>query len=176
MVLTTARSGRSVLSATALIVVVLAVATIVTVWAMQHAGYVPCELCLLERDPFYASLPIGAATFFLVRAGRMRLAAIGFALLTLAFAAGVVLGLYHTGVEWKMWAGPEGCTGPLTAPGKVDDFLKSLSAVKVVRCDAPALLVFGLSLASWNVLVSVVLLLLSGFGLRRALQTSGQHA
>jgi hypothetical protein len=52
------------------------------------------------------------------------------------------------------WPGPKECTGPLDHARSVDDFLKQLQSVKVVRCDAPALRILGLSLAASNAVIS----------------------
>lgn len=148
----------------AMFVAASAGATIATVWAIQAAGYVPCELCLAERDPFYAGLPLALLTGGAAWAGRRNLARAGFGLLVLAFLASAGLAAYHAGVEGGLWAGPTGCSGPMTAPTAVTDFLAALKTVKVVRCDAPALKVLGLSLAVWNVPLSLLLAAVSGYG------------
>lgn len=150
--------------ALAVVIAVVAAATIATVWTIQHAGYVPCELCLTERNPYYGSVPLALVTGWAARAGRRHLAAMGFALLALTFVGSAGLAAYHAGVEWTFWAGPTGCSGPMTTPTSVTDFMAALKTVKVVRCDAPALVVLGLSLAAWNVLLSLLLAALSAYG------------
>ena len=92
---------------------------------------------------------------------------LGFALLGLLFVACTGLSLYHAGVEWKLWAGPTACSGAITAPAAVGDFLKQLNSVTVVRCDEAALQVLGLSLATWNALVASGLAVVSVVGYRR---------
>ena len=74
----------------------------------------------------------------------------------LVFAANAALAAYHVGVEYHWWQGPTACTG---GPGSlnVNDLVKSLDSVKVVRCDEVQLRIAGLSLAGWNVLASAVL-------------------
>jgi disulfide bond formation protein DsbB len=166
--ITVARPSGHILTV-ALVVTFAMAATILAVWAFERAGYTPCELCLLERKPFYIGIPVGLLTAFAVQIGRPRWAALGFALLALLLAVSVVLAAYHAGVEWKFWAGPTGCSGSVEKAAGINDFLKQLNSVKVVRCDAPALVVLGLSLAGWNAVVSLVLLVLSGFGLRSAM-------
>lgn len=171
-----AGSARRQLMWTALLVAGFAAVTIATVWGFQHAGYTPCELCLLERDPFYVGLPLALIAALAAAAGHRGAAAWLLGLLALLFAASAVLAGYHAGVEWGFWAGPSGCSGAVPAPAGVDDFLKQLDRVKVVRCDAPALRVAGLSLAGWNVVVSLGLAALAAIGLRRAIGRSGAAA
>lgn len=132
----------------------LAFVTIAGAWAFQGLGYAPCDLCLEQRYAFYAGVPIAAVAFALAaaRANRVVLRAL-FALLALIFAANVVLAVYHSGVEAQLWQGPTACTGAIGATGGAS-LLDQLASVKVVRCDAVALRVFGLTLANWNVLIS----------------------
>ena len=89
--------------------------------------------------------------------GRAALARAGLVVLALLFLAGAALAAYHSGVEWKMFAGPSDCTGALSKAGSVDDFMQQLQNVKVVRCDEPSLWVMGLTLSNWNVLISLAL-------------------
>ena len=86
--------------------------------------------------------------------------------LVLIFAASAVFGAYHAGVEWGFWAGPTECTGALNRAASVEDFVKQLQTVKVVRCDSAALRILGLSLAGWNAIISAGLAALAVRGLR----------
>ena len=80
------------------------------------------------------------------------------AALALVFAVSAALGLHHSGVEWALWAGPSDCGG-VAAPAatSVSDFLTSLETARVVSCTEAAWRFLGLSLAGWNVLISLVL-------------------
>ena len=137
----------------ALAIAAVALLTIAAVWALQASGYVPCELCLKERLPFYAGLPLAVLVAGVAWRGRASLAPAGYLALVFLFLTGMGLGVYHTGVEWGLWPGPSSCTGTLDHPAAVTDFLHQLQTTQVVRCDAPALKVAGLSLAGWNALV-----------------------
>jgi disulfide bond formation protein DsbB len=77
-----------------------------------------------------------------------------------------LFGIYHSGVEWGLWQGPTDCTGSLTQADSVTDFLKQLQTVKVVRCDAVAIRILGLSLAGWNAVISAGLFGLAIMGMR----------
>ena len=76
-----------------------------------------------------------------------------------------MLGTYHAGVEWHWWAGPADCSGPLTDLRTGGSLLNQLHAVHVVRCDEAAWRFLGLSLAGYNVLVSLALAIIAVFGL-----------
>ncbi len=147
----------------------LAFATIAGAWAFEAAGYLPCELCLKERWAYYAGVPLGALTTLAVIGGARRLAGAGFVLLALLFLGSAIFGAYHAGVEWGFWQGPTDCTGTLAKASSMSDFMTQLQTVRVVRCDAVAIRVLGLSLAGWNAVISLVIAVAAAIGARRAL-------
>ena len=153
--------------APAALVLALAVATIAGAFAFQAAGYAPCELCLKERLPYYAGIVVAGATLALAWRGPPALARVGLVVLALVFLFSAGFGIYHAGVEWKFWAGPTGCTGAVTRPASNADFLQQLQSVHVVRCDAVAIRILGLSLAGWNAIVSLVIAGVAAAGVRR---------
>lgn len=159
-------------SGIAFAIAAIGLATIAGAWAFQAAGYEPCELCLKERIPYYGGIPLALVTGFLALRRRWSLLPAGFAALALIFAAGAVLAGYHAGVEWHFWPGPASCTGTVNAPAKVEDFLHQLQTASVVRCDAAALRIAGLSLAGWDAAVSTLLAGLAGLGFVRSQRAS----
>jgi disulfide bond formation protein DsbB len=152
----------------ATLIFVLAAATIGGALIYQWLGYQPCELCYKERWPYYAALALAPVAAFAARQGRGGLACGALLFIALLFAGDAALSIYHSGVEWKIFAGPSDCSGPLTQARSMQDFLQQLQTVKVVRCDEPGLRVLGLTLANWNVVVSAALALLATLGARGA--------
>lgn len=153
----------------ALVLLALAFATIAGAWIFEAFGYLPCELCLKQRWAYYAGVPLAAMTTVAAAAGQKRVASAGFALLTLVFIGSAIFGAYHAGVEWGFWPGPTDCTGNLSKASSMDDFMNQLATVKVVRCDAVAIRILGLSLAGWNAVISAALAMLGAMGARRSL-------
>jgi disulfide bond formation protein DsbB len=150
----------------ALAIGALAFLAIAGAWVFQGLGYAPCDLCLEQRYAYYAGVPLAALAFVIAASGSSRpaLSAL-FWLLALIFAANALLAVYHSGVEAQLWQGPTACTGALGATGG-GSLLDQLKTVKVVRCDAVQLRVFGLTLANWNILISAAL---AGLAARAAL-------
>ena len=95
-----------------------------------------------------------------------KLIAVGFLAIIAAMLCGAALGTYHAGVEWKFWPGPTDCSGPVTDFTKRGSLLDQLQSVQVVRCDEAAWRLFGVSLAGYNVLISLALAAIAAFGLR----------
>ena len=139
----------------ALAVVLGAAATVGGALVFEHAfGYVPCKLCLIQRNPYYIAVPLGLVAALLPP----RYTRAGLWLLALIFVISAGLGAYHSGVEWGFFAGPSDCGGGSGAgAGNVGDFLNQLQSTRVVSCTEAAWRFLGLSLAGWNVLISLAL-------------------
>ena len=94
-------------------------------------------------------------------AGQPRAATIVFVIVALAFLANAALGVYHAGAEWQFWPGPAACSGSQTITTNAGGMLEALQHTKVVRCDEAAWRFAGLSFAGWNVVASLLIVLLS---------------
>jgi len=155
----------------AALIFILAFATIAGAWTFQAFGILPCELCLKQRLAYYYAMPLALLVVFMARGQRYQ-SFIGpaFVGLALIFAANSLFGIYHSGVEFGFWPGPAECTGAPESAAKVGDFLKQLQSVKVVRCDAVAIRILGLSLANWNIFICAGLAGLAASGAGKTLQ------
>lgn len=147
-------------------ILALAFLTIAGAWMFQWAGYLPCELCLKQRWAYYGGVPIAALATYATWGKKTFLAQILFYTLALIFCASAIFGAYHAGVEWNFWAGPSDCTGTLGRASSMADFMHDLQTTKVVRCDAVAIRILGLSLAGWNALISLCLMGFAVIGAR----------
>lgn len=159
--------------APAAVIAVFAAATLVGAWIFQYGfGLAPCPLCLQQRWPYYATIPLAAlvAVAAAQKAPR-KLLAVGFALIALIMLVGAGLAGYHAGVEWQWWAGPQDCSaaGTSFSGGAASDLLRRMGTARVVRCDEAAWRFLGLSLAGWNVLISLSLAGVALLGLAQML-------
>lgn len=158
--MTTTLAADLRLKTAALWLTLAAAGTVGAALVLQYVyGYVPCKLCLTERLPYYAAVPLGLIA--LLAPSAVARLALGLAALGLLYGAGV--GIYHAGAEWGFWPGPTDCGGGSGAnPAAMGDFLNTLQSAKVVDCSTAALRVLGISLAGWSALVSFVLASLAG--------------
>lgn len=156
-------------AAAGIIVALGAMAAILGAWFFQYAlGYLPCELCLQQRIPYYVAIPLAV----IVAAGALRdwpqpLLRGGLMVIALVMLAGAGLGVYHAGVEWKWWAGPSACGGTLGELGSAGDLLARVQTTRFIRCDEAAWRFLGLSLAGYNVLVALALAAIAVGGARK---------
>jgi disulfide bond formation protein DsbB len=160
------RFANPALSA-ALAVALIAAATLAGAWLFQLVlGIVPCPLCLEQRYAYYLAVPLGLFVAFVAAKDAPRPVLLaGLALLVVAALANAWLGGYHAGVEWKLWQGPTDCTGPVGNFGNAGSLLDRLDTVKVVRCDEVQWRFLGLSLAGYNVLISLLMAAIAAWGL-----------
>lgn len=122
--------------------------TILSAWAFEYAGYLPCELCLKQRYAYYAAIPL-SLIIALFGAGRPAILRYGLGVLGLIMLASCIFGIFHAGVEWKFWQGPTACTASNTIRNILPDLTR-----QAVMCDQAAIRILGLSLAGWNAVIS----------------------
>lgn len=119
--------------------------------AFQAAGYAPCELCITQRWPHVAAAALGVVAWF---TGGAR-AVLWLGLLAALVATG--LAGFHAGVEYGFWPGPSACSGGMNLGAiSTADLLAQIEGnMHVVRCDQPALALWGVSMAGANMLASL---------------------
>jgi len=162
--------ANCVTSAAAFIAIVGAL-TICGFFFFQYVlRYPPCPLCLDQRQAYYVAVPLAVLLTVGGSYGASRkVLMLGFAVVALVMLWNTGLSAFHAGVEWKLWAGPTDCSGPVNSIGSTTNLLRSLQDIHIVRCDEAAWRFLGISLAGYDVLVSLVLAIAAGIGLRAAL-------
>ncbi|MEO8530290.1 MAG: disulfide bond formation protein B [Deltaproteobacteria bacterium] len=115
-------------------------------FVFQAFGYAPCKLCYWQRYPHAAAIGVGALALI---TGWRFWPWLG----ALAAAMTSGLGVYHTGVEQGWWVGPTSCTSGNLGQMTLNDIM----AAPLVRCDEIAWALMGVSMASWNAILSAVL-------------------
>jgi len=162
MVAATERFLKDPAALAAAVVLAAALFMIIGALVFEHVlGYQPCELCFLQRKPWYALIPLGFALVVVAAGDNHGLLKAGLALALVLLLVSAGLGVWHAGIEWKWWKGPASCT----ASGA--DFTLALPDLskRVVLCDEAPLRILGLSLAGWNAVISFLVALVVARGL-----------
>jgi disulfide bond formation protein DsbB len=132
-------------------------------FVFQAMGYAPCTLCVWQRWPHGAAIVLGVAGLFVpwvVVPVAGAVAALG--------TAGI--GLYHTGVERGWWEGPSTCTSTPVGQLSPQELMEQIMTAPLVRCDEVAWTMAGLSMASWNAILSVLLAVAWALAVRETLR------
>jgi disulfide bond formation protein DsbB len=141
----------------------LGIGLLLGAFAFEYLGGIkPCHLCLGQRLPWaLMTLIAGLAMLSLRRGAHPALAPAAFVIAAGIALWSIYLAGFHAGVEWKWWPGPPSCTGSDLSSG---GFSASFDPAQIVRCDEIAWSLFGLSLAGYNFLFSLVALAAAGAG------------
>ena len=115
-------------------------------------GLFPCEMCWWQRYAHMAALVPAALAFTApAEAWRSR----GLTLLAaLAIAVSGAIGVYHAGVEAKIFEGFTTCTATVRS-GSTADLLKQITRTPLIRCDQVQWSFLGISMAGWNAICSL---------------------
>ena len=144
----------------------IGLATILGAYFFQYAlGYRPCPLCLEQRFAYYAAIPLAAMVLLGVSVGSShKVMLLAFVAIAVAMLWNAGLGAYHSGIEWQWWEGPKDCSGPVTNFGPAGSLMETIQNTRVIRCDEAAWRFLGLSLAGYNVLISLTLAAIATWG------------
>ncbi|WP_455476880.1 disulfide bond formation protein B [Bartonella sp. B41] len=126
-------------------------------------GYLPCDLCLIERYPYYSAIPFlllaGFVSLFCQTPSFVRfLFLCVLILMTISF----ILAIYHTGIEYGFWPGPSSCssnTAKFTT--NATQLLDQLNDIIPPSCSEAQGRFLSLSFAGWNVVASTFYMLAS---------------
>jgi disulfide bond formation protein DsbB len=128
-------------------------------------GLEPCILCLHQRKPFFAVIILTLLALTIPRLKtRQKLFAQVAVLLILINS---FIALYHSGVEKKFFQGPAICSADNKVPDNIEELKQVLSSIKVTRCDQPQFVFMNLSMAAWNVVYCLFLVIASLIFLRK---------
>src|ERR1044072_1581085 len=165
---------RDPIVAAAATVAVIGLLTICGFFFFEYVlGYPPCPLCLDQRNAYYVSVPLAALLCLGASHGASSKVMIaGFGVITAVMLWNPGLSAYHAGVEWKFWPGPTACSGPINNFGSAGALLKKLQDIRIVRCDEAAWRFLGISLAGYDVLVSLFLAVHATWGAKASLARS----
>ncbi len=132
-------------------------------FAFQYiGGMAPCALCIWQRWPHAVAVAIMLLALLVPNRWLMALGAL--AALTTAGIGG-----FHMGVEYGWWEGLQSCSGGSISGISMDDLLNPNAAVAApVRCDEVPWSLLGLSMAGWNMVVSLGLAGVWALAARRA--------
>lgn len=136
----------------ALLAALGSVALLLGAYAFQYMGGLqPCTLCWWQRYPHMVAVMVGIVALIWNPRSVLWLGA-------LAALTSAGIGAFHVGVEQGWWEGLATCSAGSIEGVSVADLLNPDADVAApVRCDAVAWAMWGISMAGWNVLASLVL-------------------
>ena len=116
-------------------------------------GFAPCSLCLIQRYP-HIIVTITSVWLIFFRTQNVFLYPVN----TLVMALSIILASYHVGVEQSIFQGPQSCSSSnlsLVSEKSAEALLKEILNTSVVRCNEVTWSFMGLSMATWNLILSI---------------------
>ena len=120
-------------------------------------GHQPCNLCILERIPYFLAIIVILLNYKFIEFEKFFIL-----FLTIIFLFGTVLSLYHLGIEQGLIQ--ESLVCDLKSGSNLlskEEILKQLQE-KNVSCKDVTFKMFGLSLTSYNILISLLITFSTG--------------
>ena len=145
--------GFGPVSAARLLALLLPLALLGGALGSQYLGGLhPCEMCMWQRWPHAVAIVLALLAFASPAESTRSRALVLLAALAIAVSGSI--GVYHAGVEAKIFEGFTQCT----ATGKglsPSELLQEISHAPLVRCDEVQFRFLGISMAGWNAILSL---------------------
>ena len=134
-------------------ILILASLVLISAFLIEHKlGHKPCKLCIYERIPYFISMLLILAIFFIKKYEKIILL-----ILFLVFISSTILAFYHFGIEQGFFNETLVCTtGDLSKTMSKEQILEQLEQ-NVISCKDISFKILGLSLAAINTILSFVL-------------------
>ena len=135
------------------LIFIISVVALASAFFIEHIlGHQPCNLCILERIPYLLAIIIITLNYKFIHIEKFFMF-----LLILIFLASTILSLYHLGIEQGFIE--ESLVCDLKNGSNLlskEDILKQLQE-KNVNCKDVTFKILGLSLTSYNILISLLI-------------------
>lgn len=116
---------------------------------------IPCKLCIYEQVVYYVTGLLAVAYMF--KDNKILIYTMFF-----SYLIGVIISFYHVGLELHIFHDVLGCTEQASGNVSIEELRNNLLNPNYSpSCDRPHY-VFGVSLATWNLIYLIVALFLSG--------------
>ena len=140
------------------LILLISIIALISAFFIEYIlGHQPCNLCILERIPYLLAIIVVLLNYKFIQFEKFFIL-----LLTIIFLAGTILSLYHLGIEQGFIQ--ESLVCDLKSGSNLlskEEILKQLQE-KNVSCKDVTFKIFGLSLTSYNILISLLITIGAG--------------
>ena len=133
-------------------ILIISILALISAYFIEYfLGYQPCNLCLLERIPYALSIIIILANFKIKFNDKYILL-----VLIIIFVVSTLLSIYHLGIEQGLIEESFVCSTKDNLNLNKEQLLQELQKMNI-SCKNVAFTIFGLSLTTYNILLSVII-------------------
>ena len=138
------------------LILIISFVSIISAYFIEYGlGYQPCNLCLIERIPYGLTMFLITLNYFFRKNEKLIIL-----LLIITFLFSLIISIYHFGIEQGFFEESTVC-GVKNAIEIIskEELLKQLQQ-KTVSCKDVTFKIFGMSLTSINILISLIILII----------------
>ena len=133
-------------------ILIISILALISAYFIEYfLGYQPCNLCLLERIPYALSIII-ILTNFRIKFNDKHILLV----LIVIFVVSALLSIYHFGIEQGLVEESFVCSTKDNLNLNKEQLLQELQKMNI-SCKNVAFTIFGLSLTTYNILLSVII-------------------
>jgi disulfide bond formation protein DsbB len=140
------------------LILLISIIALISAFFIEYIlGHQPCNLCILERIPYFLAIIVILLNYKFIEFEKFFIL-----FLIIIFLFGTVLSLYHLGIEQGLIQ--ESLVCDLKSGSNLlskEEILKQLQE-KSVSCKDVTFKLFGLSLTSYNILISILITFSAG--------------
>ena len=138
------------------IILLISIISVLSALFIEYVlGYQPCNLCLIQRIPYGLGIILITLNYFLKKNERFIIL-----LLILVFSFSLIISFYHFGIEQGFFKESAVCgLKNVTEIISKEEILKQLQT-KTVSCKDVTFKIFGFSLTTFNIFISLILIFL----------------
>jgi disulfide bond formation protein DsbB len=134
-------------------ILVFSILSLSIAYFLQYAlGHKPCNLCIIERIPYIASIILISLIFIISKYEK-----IISSIILVFFIFGAVVSFYHFGIEQGFFTESLICELGNNNPLNKEELLNQLQKAEIVSCKDVTFRFLGLSLATINTIISILL-------------------
>ena len=134
-------------------ILIFSILSLLIAYSIQYVlGHKPCNLCLIERIPYIASVILISLIFIINKFEK-----IISIILLLFFIFAIIVSFYHFGIEQGFFSESLVCDLGNNANVSKKQLLKQLENASIVSCKNVTFRILGLSLATINTIISIIL-------------------
>ena len=135
------------------LILVFSIFAILAAYFIQYVlGHDPCNLCLIERIPYISSIIIISAILIFKKIEKILLI-----VLIIIFMSAFIISLYHFGIEQEFIKESLVCDLSSTNTNLTKETILNELKQKTISCKDVTFKIFGLSLATFNIFISLIL-------------------
>ena len=138
------------------LILIISLISIISAYFIEYIlGHQPCNLCLIERIPYGISIILIISNYLFKNNERFIII-----LLIITFLFSLMISLYHFGIEQGFFEESAVCGVKNTADIISKEELLNLLNEKTISCKDVTFRVFGLSLTSINIMISLIIIIM----------------